>query len=177
MVVLTAAVIVVGVLCVLNLAVSGAVIRRLRAAPAPGGGVPSHGLAPGSAVPEVDLRDARGEPVTGESLRGHPTLVAFFATTCPECARHAPELTARAAALGAAGVHLLSALVDTGADREGLRPLLSSTGRLLVGEDAAELARRFRSDLTPAYFLVGADGRVVASGPALGALPLPLPIG
>ena len=43
--------------------------------------------------------------------------------------------------------------------------------------DAAELARRFRSDLTPAYFLVGADGRVVASGPALGALPLPLPIG
>ncbi|MFC4035034.1 TlpA family protein disulfide reductase [Streptomyces polygonati] len=177
MAVLTAAVVVLGILCVLNLAVTAAVIRRLRTVPATGSRPPVAGLAPGSAVPQLALRDERGEPVTRASLLGHHTLVAFFATDCPECSIHAPELVGRGAELGAAGVRLLTALVDTGPDRNGLRRLLGGAGTLLVGEASAELAARFATEFTPAYFLVGPDGTVLGSGPTTAALPLPVPAG
>ena len=179
MAVLTAAVVLLALLCLLNLAVSAAVIRRLRdaAGSVPVGvahtPAPAQGLVVGERPAPFSVVATNGTTVDRDALHG-PTLVAAFATSCPDCARHAPELLDRAARCSDAGIDRLSLLVDTGPDRTGLAETLGRAGNLVTGDQAAALMRLLRIPSTPAYLLLDADGSVLATGGELDALPLPV---
>lgn len=176
MMVLTSAVVVLGILCVLNLAVSAALIRRLRdlpgrdTPPAPGG------LPAGSAVPEFALRSENGDPLDLASLRGRHTLIAFLSTTCPACAVQAPGFAAIGSELADAGTDVITVLLSNGPDTRGLRALLSSADTLLTDADALALTQVFRIEATPTYCLIGPDATVTASFADLADLPRALPL-
>ncbi|MHA6759922.1 TlpA family protein disulfide reductase [Streptacidiphilus sp. PAMC 29251] len=114
-----------------------------------------------------------GATVDRDTLQA-PVLVSAFATSCPDCARHAPELLDRAAQWSDAGIDRLSLLVDTGPDRKGLAEILGRAGNLVTGDQAAALMRVLRVPSTPAYLLLDTDGSVLATGSELDALPLPV---
>lgn len=130
MMILTAAVAVLGVLCMLNLAVTTAVIRRLRQQPAAAGPQtpPGPGLAPGDTVPDFAIRPVHGPPVDGASLRGRHTVVAFFATACSICGDHAPRLAEQAPAWPSAGLQIVAAILDTGPDEQPHAPARQPAG-------------------------------------------------
>jgi len=174
MAVLTVAVILIALIALLNLAVTTALVRRMRELQ-PTATRPEDGLHRGEPVPEFTVERAGLPPLTREALRERPTLVAFFATTCPQCASHAAEFARRTAEPAFVGTRILPVLLDTGEDRRGLRALLSEAAEPVVDGTAAELSRLFRSRGTPAYFLIGTDGTVAAKGPNLASLSLPLP--
>lgn len=176
MMVLTTAVVVLGILCVLNLAVSAAVIRRLRHLPGRDTPPPTGGLPPGSAVPEFALRSEHGDPLDLESLRGRHTLIAFLSTTCSTCVAQAPGLAARRTELTDAGTDVITVLLNNGPDARGLRTLLSSAGTLLTDADALSLTQAFRIEATPTYCLIGPDATVTASFADLADLPRALPL-
>jgi peroxiredoxin len=164
MAVLTAAVVVLAVLCLLNLAVSAAVIRRLRAVPS-GSAAEIGGLQPGTPVPEFSVETRDGVRTGHEALLGRRTLVAFFATDCPGCEQEVPRLARRRAELAEAGVTVLSVLLDTGPDRHDHGAALAGTGLLVSSAvDTATLMQVFRAGVTPSYFMVERDGTVVAKG-------------
>ncbi|WUW24424.1 redoxin domain-containing protein [Streptomyces sp. NBC_01463] len=174
MTVLTAAVVVLGLLCLLNLAVSTAVIRRLRLLGMPVDPASGGGPAIGSPVPAFDVMADDGTSLTPDFLRGRRTLIAFLSTTCSACVDHAPELALRAAELESSGTQVLLVLLDDGADARGLRKLLSPVGTLLTGENALAFMTACQVDATPTYWLTGEDGTLAAELQDLDSLPLPL---
>ncbi|MFJ7630083.1 TlpA family protein disulfide reductase [Streptomyces sp. NPDC097595] len=174
MAVLTAAVVVLGLLCLLNLAVSTAVIRRLRLLGVRMNPVPGAGPAIGDLVPAFDVVAEDGTALNPDFLHGRHTLIAFLSTTCSACVAHAPELALRAAGLGASGTQVLMVLLDDGADARGLRKLLSPAGTLLTGENALAFMTACQVEATPTYWLTGEDGTLVAELQDLDSLPQPL---
>ncbi|WP_405897608.1 hypothetical protein OG242_08785 [Streptomyces sp. NBC_00727] len=174
MTVLTAAVVVLGLLCLLNLAVSTAVIRRLRLLGVRMDPAPGAGPAIGGPVPAFDVVADDGTSLDPDFLRGRHTLVAFLSTTCSACVADAPKLALRAAELDASGTRVLVVLLDDGEDARGLRRLLSPVGTLLTGENALAFMTAWRVEATPTYWLTGEDGTLAAELQDLDSLPLPL---
>lgn len=78
MTVLTAAVVVLGLLCLLHLAVSAAVIRRLRFLGMPMDPASGAGLAIGGSVPAFDVMADDGTSLNPDFLSGRRTLIAFL---------------------------------------------------------------------------------------------------
>lgn len=78
---LAAAVVLIGLLCVLNLLLTVGLIRRLReqGPGRPGNAAPPTALGPGSRIGDFTTRTTGGEPVSHEDLTG---LVGFFSAGC-----------------------------------------------------------------------------------------------
>src|SRR5690349_3316766 len=96
--VLTAAVVLVGLLCAVDLVLTLAVIRRLRAHTlALAGMTPKRPPlpAPGTAVPAFSAV-AEGGRVVSDAFFTGPTLVGVFSTTCAACHERLPEFVALA---------------------------------------------------------------------------------
>lgn len=53
-----------------------------------------HTLERGMRLPEMSLRDDRGQPVSLQELAGKPLVVNLWATWCPPCRREMPVLAA-----------------------------------------------------------------------------------
>jgi peroxiredoxin len=166
--VLSVAVVSLAVLGVLDLALTVAVIRRLRVLGersfVPGAG----GLPVGTRVPGFKVAAADGGSLTPEEFSGRRTVVAFYSTGCAGCQEQAPEFAVAAAKLTADGVQVLPVLLSGGAseanrDQAGMRDLLAKAGRLVVDSEGA-LARVFVVGATPYYFAIGPDGRVSGKG-------------
>ncbi len=49
---------------------------------------------PGEPAPEIDLKTLEGNKVRLSDFRGHPVVVAFWATWCPSCRQEFPALVA-----------------------------------------------------------------------------------
>ena len=170
MYVLSVAVVVLAVLVLLDLALTAAVIRRLRVLgerpSVPGfdvGGPPV-----GAEVPAFEVTAVDGGSLTREVFSGRRSLVAFYSTNCQGCQAQAPEFAVEAGKLAAEGVQVLPVLMVKGSDqdepgRDGLRELLAGTGRLVVDGEGA-LASAFAIHATPSYFAIGPDGRVTGKG-------------
>ncbi|WP_157759497.1 redoxin domain-containing protein [Cellulosimicrobium cellulans] len=176
--VLTAAVVVLTVLVLLNLALTGAVIRRLRADAGPsadGSPRPLVDLAVGASVPAFDATGTEGETLTTADLDGGRTLLAFSSTTCAACVEHAPALAAAADGLAAAGVAVVPVLLGD-ADPQGLAPVLGAAGPLVREPHGGPVSAAFGVRGTPSYVLVGPDARVLAAGGVLADVVAPVAV-
>ncbi|MFG2000327.1 TlpA family protein disulfide reductase [Spirillospora sp. NPDC048911] len=163
---LTAAVVLVGVLCVLNLTLTLAVIRRLREQ---GHGhavsaTPPVALKPGSRPAAFTATTTAGEQVSAADLTG---LVGFFSAGCEPCHAMLPHFAERAGAMGRADV-----LAVIGGNDEELAAALAPVARVVVEDHDGPVAGAFQNSWTPAVYLLGPDHAVVATGGRLEDLPL-----
>ncbi|ETK34755.1 peroxiredoxin family protein [Microbispora sp. ATCC PTA-5024] len=178
MAVLVAAVILLGGLVLVNLLLTGAVIRKLRtlseesrAARAPR----TFGLAVGAEVPAFSAVTVTDTKVTADDFAGERTFVGFFSTDCPHCLPKAPAFVETAHAAASDGMRVLAVVVEGEQESAGLLAALTDEVSVVVESEGGAMADAFAIAAFPSFFLVGPDGTVEASGlkPELPAVPAP----
>jgi thiol-disulfide isomerase/thioredoxin len=149
---------VLGIIEIFHLAVTTALVRRLRAGQA--------GLA---VEPDVGGPKAGEQAPRPSSLPGVPEdtdiLLGFFSSGCPACQVQAPRFAAmvpKLAEVGARAVAVLNGIA--GPNRDALAAALAPAGEPLLDDQAREVFRSFGITATPAFFLLRPDGTVTRKG-------------
>lgn len=146
---------VLGIIEIFHLAVTAALVRRLRAGQA--------GLA---AEPDP------GGPKAGEQAPRPPgvpedtdILLGFFSSGCPACQVQAPRFADMVPALAEVGARAVAVLNGTaGPNRDALAAVLAPAGEPLLDDQARQVFRSFGITATPAFFLLRPDGTVTRKG-------------
>ncbi|MGP3958630.1 TlpA family protein disulfide reductase [Nonomuraea sp. 3N208] len=162
---LIAAVVMVGMLCMLNLLLTVGVIRRLRKQAASAAFLPvAEGLAIGEKMPEFAATTTDGEPISDELLDG-PALIGFFSPSCQPCRELMPRFIDHARQTSAA----VLAVVVAGSDEEAAADVerLAEVARVVVEAPQAAIQSAFKVAGYPTLFVIGADGRVTDNDPTL----------
>ncbi|MGW6501124.1 TlpA family protein disulfide reductase [Nonomuraea angiospora] len=167
---LVAAVVVVGLLCLVDLVLTLAVIRRLRVhtlrlaelAPA---GAPM--VQPGTTIGEFSATALGGETVSRAFFSG-PSVVAVFSTECASCHERLPEFASYLADTRPERV-LAVVAGDPDAARLFTGELTSAT--VVVEPMGGPVSRALRVSRFPSFYLVDGDAVVVAADTAPARLP------
>jgi thiol-disulfide isomerase/thioredoxin len=117
--------------------------------------------AAGPSVPDLEVDDFAGEPVSLADHRGSPLVVNFWASWCPPCIAEMPDLEA---------VHQLAdgrvtfVGINTQDTEQRAGELVQRTGVTydLMRDPAAELFQAFEVFAMPTTFYVDAAGSIVA---------------
>lgn len=175
MVVLEAAVVLVGALCALDLLLTVGVIRRLRqhtemlgaAGPA---APPVTGLAPGEQAGAFTAVTLDGELVASSSgLRA----VGFFAARCSACPEQVGPFTDYLAGHAVGADSALSVVVAAPGEPPAYLDRLRAAGRVCVAEEASDLLAAFKVSGFPAFFALDPEGVVLGAGYDPARLPAP----
>lgn len=182
---LTVAVVVVGVVSVLNLLLTVGVIRRLREhtelLSARGAERSFDVIATGQRPGEFAVADVDGRPVRNDDLDGG-TLLGFFTPTCEACKEKLPEFLATAAAFPGGPDKVLAvvagALDDNGTpaggEGETLIAELGQVARVVPEPHDGPVSAAFEVVAYPSWVLM--EGSVVrASAVGMDRLPSPTP--
>lgn len=179
---LTALVVVVGIVGVLNLLLLFGVIRRLKEhdesiAKIPYGALqspPADSMrAPGSEVDEFTAVSTDNVAVGKESLTTE-TLVGFFSASCAPCIENAPKFAARAAGVPGGKDSVLAIVVAEGDDDPSeMVGVLGAGARVVVEDYAGPIAAAFGVTAFPTYAVVAA-GKITASAIDVSMLPVPV---
>jgi peroxiredoxin len=169
---LVAAVILVGMLCLLDLLLTFGVIRRLREHTTHLEKLLSNVRLdeplrrPGERVDDFAATTADGEPVSRDLLSGE-TVVAFFSPTCGPCKEKASAFAeqVRSRSLDRQQVLAVVAGEDEGEGAEMARTLASAGRVVMDGAGEKSVADAFKVSAFPAFCLIDAEGvvRVVGS--------------
>ncbi|GIJ70528.1 TlpA family protein disulfide reductase [Virgisporangium ochraceum] len=172
MALLTAAVVVVGTVGVVNLVLTVGVIRRLREheellrrGPQ---GRPVSGLAPGATVPDFSVRTRAGGHRSGADFSGD-TLVGFFSVGCQPCEELVPQFVEAARTHPGGPARVLA--VVTGREPDTLADALAPVADVVVDAEADTLAKVFQVSAFPTLMLVDGHGHVRANDLRLDHLP------
>jgi hypothetical protein len=177
---LTAAVIGVGVLGLVNLWLIVAMARRLRqhsqllARQARPPGPPSPvSLPPGTPVPKFSVTTVSGAVVSTADLLGERSLIGFFMPGCVPCHNQIPAFIAFARGLRGGPGHALAVVSYGGRPMERVpahdvdrlvKELAETDAVQVVPEPSAKAAATALAVKGyPSFILLGADGRVEAS--------------
>ncbi|WP_432989682.1 TlpA disulfide reductase family protein [Dactylosporangium sp. CA-233914] len=175
---LTAAVVLIGALTLLDLVLTLGVLRRLRdqaagAAPSP---APTLSIGVGERPGGFLAASTRGEPVEPEALPG--VLVGFFSPDCTPCRERVPQFTAYAEQLQAGRDAVLAVVIDGGAGDEdgsagaaGMVAALDGVARVIVEAPHGPVARAFGVTAYPMLCLLDGAGAVAVAGSDLSAFP------
>ncbi|MET8048907.1 hypothetical protein ABZU75_15035 [Streptosporangium sp. NPDC005286] len=160
---LIAAVVLVGVLCVLDLLLTFAVLRRLREHTAElarlAGGTRFAPYDPGVLV-------GRTLPWTGTDADtdadtdgvDRPRLVAFFDVNCDACHEHAPQFAVTARTQAAMAV-----ISGAGPRADDLVQMVADVSSVITAERADSLVKAVGVEAFPTFLRVGPDGTIVAA--------------
>jgi hypothetical protein len=176
---LVGAIVLVGLVAALNLALTFVLIGRMRALaaarPAFGEFDPDRLLAGLVGMPLTDLTAAT--PSARAEVEG-ARLVALLSTTCSVCQDEAPAFAERASRWPGGPDEVLAVIKSTEdpAAAADLRALLSGHSRVVVDE-TGELAAAFGVDMFPVFLATDADGRISAAALAVAGLPVTAPAG
>jgi thiol-disulfide isomerase/thioredoxin len=180
MTLLSVAVALVAVLCLVDLVLTLGVVRRLRehtrrlsaaqGFPAGGGTI----RKPGDGVDPFTATGLSGEPVSLDDLV-EPTLVGFFSPNCPACEEKLPSFVSYAKAFPGGTRRTLAVIAgDVGGVR--YRSALSEVAAAVVVEhELGPVQQAFGVSGFPA-FLVVVDGVVAQSTHDVAELPAPQPV-
>ncbi|MBD0417977.1 redoxin domain-containing protein [Streptomyces sp. TRM S81-3] len=166
---LTAAVVLVGILCVLDLLLTIGVIKKLREY-GPGGpmGAPGKGmtpLRPGEELPAFTAVAEDGARVSPSSLPDGWSLIAFLSPNCAPCRTKLPELVAYAAAEPGGRDRTLAVVVGEPGECERFVRELSPVARVVVEPKGGPVCAALRVDAFPTTLRVHSDqGRTVVTG-------------
>ncbi|MFF9672153.1 TlpA family protein disulfide reductase [Streptomyces eurythermus] len=172
---LIAAVLLLALLGLFNLALTFGVARRLRerpASPAGEGRDRASGLAAGAPVGAFSAVDTDGRTLTHEDLPDG-LMVVFVSPGCPACEETLPHVVERAREYGRARV--LAVVIRDGDEPGDIAPYverLTPVARVAVTDMGGELTTAFDLKGLPAYAEMGADGRVAGTGRILPRRPV-----
>jgi hypothetical protein len=163
-----------GVVGVVNLAILLVVLRRWRALET-AGGRPAAGTSSDvriiDRIPGFSARALDGTAVTERTLLGKETLVGFFSLTCKACVGSVPVFAEHAERLRAAGGTSLAIVHGDGSAGSELAAMLGDAMDIVIAEGAdAELSRRYGAKHYPTYAWYDPDGRVTSAGVGVAAL-------
>jgi AhpC/TSA family len=175
---LAAAVGLVGALCVLDLLLTLAVIRRLRELSARLTALEAYGpargpswLPVGSNIPEFSAITMDGEAISHRDLASGWAVIAFLHSGCEPCRRLVPELKAY---IDGASTEGLRALAVVSGEEEaapgGLASELREVAAVVRGADAAAVVRAFDVRSFPTLYAVE-GGAIQAAGTHVRQLP------
>ncbi|MFF4623410.1 TlpA family protein disulfide reductase [Nonomuraea jabiensis] len=157
---LVAAVVLVGLLGLVNLLLTVGVIRRLRSQSLPPS-MPVEGLAPGARVPQFAATSTSGEPISDELLSG-PAMVGFFSRGCRPCKDLLPLFVERAR--GTSDAVLAVVVADPGEDSAADIERLAEVARVVTEAPQGPLQTAFKVNGYPTVITIDAGDTVVSSG-------------
>lgn len=158
-----------GVLSLLNLAFTAAVVRRLREheqALAPYAGMPAWPAAPllavGERIGSFEVVTVDGDQVSRETL-SEGTLVGFFDPDCDACHEQLPGFVASARDVPG-GKSATLAVVGAGTGADDLVLQLRQAARVAIDSRGGDVQRAFGVQMFPAFCSLGADQVITAHG-------------
>ncbi len=178
MAVLTAAVIIVGGLCSLDLLLTFGVIRRLREhtsmlAAAAGQAESTVGLAVGESPGEFTATTNSGDVLTGPAgLR----VVAFFSSWCSACPERVPPFLEYVNRHRIGRDSVLAVVAQDSTARAPYLDRLAKVAHVCVEPSDGEITKAFQVSGFPAFCLLDADGAIAVSGYNPSALPEPVTV-
>jgi len=110
-------------------------------------------------MPSFDLKDLAGKRVTAASLRGRPTLMSFFFSTCVPCILEVEPINRFAAAHPQ--MNFLAVTFDEAAQARGFVKLRGLRWRVVP--DARDFIERMRVKQYPLMALFDANGRLLGT--------------
>jgi thiol-disulfide isomerase/thioredoxin len=161
----TAAVIIVGVLCAVDLLLTYGVIRRLREhtrrlAALGTGGIASLTLTKGSTIHPFSATDRTAAALSRATFT-EQTLVGFFTPGCTPCEDLLPGFLSAAGRWRDLSHPVLAVVAPAPGDDGTYAERLALVARVVVGEDASAVAAAFEVRGFPVVCLVGDGGVVV----------------
>ncbi|MGW7482963.1 hypothetical protein ACWGH8_30710 [Nonomuraea muscovyensis] len=175
---LIAIVALVGALCLANLLLTLAVVRRLREHTklidalyeAVGSGLAGagQGVAAGEVVGDFDATTVDGDRVSRDLLP-EGTVVAFLSPDCRGCHEQLPELLSWAADQDRSRV--LAVVDGRSGDPAQLVTALSPVAQVILDDASPQVAGAFKVQAFPTFFQVSAGGRLLATAPSVSRLP------
>jgi thiol-disulfide isomerase/thioredoxin len=175
---LAAVIIVTGVLCLLNTALTVGILMWLRRQrvqpPLPMHARPSVRLPAGATAPEFAITTIRGELRTLDGMRGALSLIGFLSPHCPPCLTEAPEFAELARRIGGYA-HTLAILIGDEAEVAELRTALDGVAAVALETRRGPVATAFAAAGFPTFYLIDAGGTIMASGAAARMVAAPVP--
>lgn len=163
--VLTAAVVAVGILCVLDLLLSFGIIRRLREQ-----NEQLRDLREKQSAAEPDIMLPAGSRVELSDVDVAGALVGFFSPNCEPCKERMPQFIEYATGHRGKVIAIAAGDADEVAD---MVVRLGEVAKVVVETMGGPLHNAFGTTGYPAVCLVDDDKTVVASGWEMSALPVP----
>jgi peroxiredoxin len=169
----------VGVLCLVNLALLFAVIRKIRLLSERIDKVPV--MAPaallpvGSQAPEFTAVTTGGESRSLADLAGSRSVLGFFSPGCEPCRTQLPEFIEFAKALPGGPGQALAVVMGQAEAAARLAAELEGPAAVVITPRQGPLVAAFSVRGTPAFYLIGPDGRIEARGMAVQALASAVP--
>jgi thiol-disulfide isomerase/thioredoxin len=163
--VLTAAVVVVGILCLLDLLLSFGIIRRLRQQ-----NEALRDLREKQSAAEPDIMAPAGSHIELSDVDVTGALVGFFSPNCEPCKERMPQFIEYATGHRGKVLAIAAGPADEVAD---MVVRLGEVAEVVVEEMGGPLHNAFGTTGYPAVCLVDDDKTVVASGWEMSALPVP----
>jgi peroxiredoxin len=169
----------VGALCLVNLALLFAVVRKVRLLSERVDKMPVMGpaalLPVGGKAPEFTAVTTGGESRSLADLAGSRSVVGFFSPNCQPCRAQLPEFIEFAKALPGGLGQALAVVVSAGEAGAGFAAQLDGAAAVVISPQRGPLPTAFSVRGLPAFYLIGPDGRIVARGMAVQALASAVP--
>jgi thiol-disulfide isomerase/thioredoxin len=167
MVYLSAAVAVTGAVLLANLALTLALVRRIRGLserPAHQSHPVRAGLPAGATVPDFTAATITGETRSRGGMAGSRGLIGFFAAGCDPCHRQLPQFAELAATIPGGASQVLAVVTGDGEPAAELVRGLDEVAAIVREPEEGDLCKVFAVRGFPTYYLIGGDGQVEGAG-------------
>jgi len=164
-------VVLLGLLCCLNLAMTLALVRRQRLE-AERASQDAVRLPPGVPAPEFSAVTVTGSAITRSGLAGARSVVAFLAANCPPCHEQVPEFAAYARSVPGGASQVLAVVVGgTDAETAQLAGDLEGAASVALESVAGPLQKAFSVTGFPTFYVLDETGRIQVSAPTMRGVP------
>lgn len=171
---------VVGALCLMNLVLTLALARQLRGLSEMmknrrAGTLQNFAYKAGDRAPQFAATTTTGEVRTLDGAAGSRLLIAFFTAICPSCHVQAERPKEYAASSAGESTKILVVISGPANKASEFGQDMGDTIRVAVEPPLGPTAAAFKIETYPAFYLVGADGRIEAGARTVAGLPTPKP--
>ncbi|GAA0941974.1 TlpA family protein disulfide reductase [Virgisporangium aurantiacum] len=165
---LAAAVVLVGVLCIVDLLLTFAVLRRLREhtdqlGRLSGAGGASTGVdrdrLMGRELPEFSATTVEGTAVSRESMTGEVELIGIFSPGCAPCHTQAPLFTEQAGRMAAGKT--LALVAGSGSETEDLVQILKGATHVVLAPETMTVIKGLGIGAFPTFLRLDPGGAIV----------------
>jgi peroxiredoxin len=177
MVVLTAAVIFVGLLCFFDLLLSFAIIRKLRHDAPESHRVPQlpalAALSGGRPIPPFTATTNAGTQLSLTELAGRPAAFAFFGSECRSCRDHLDQFADYARGFPGGANQVAAIIAGSAEGAADIVAALTGLAQLVIEPDFGPVATAFSVEAFPTFVTLDPDGRIDGAAWAIRDLPIP----